>query len=63
MDDQSGFVMYMDNGAYKLFWQDIAFIQYDKQIRPFMLIKSKDLLEIGISNAREHHEAIWQMVL
>ena len=63
LDDQFGFVMYTDNGAYKLLWQDIAFIQYDKQIRPFMLIKSKDLLEIGISDQREHHEAIWQMVL
>lgn len=62
-NDEMGLVLRCNNGATKILWGDIGFIFYNQDAYPAMIIKTHDLLEMGIDNRREHHEAIWQMVL
>ena len=62
-NDETGLVLRCNNGATKVLWEDIGFIFYNEDAFAAMIIKTHDLLEMGIDNRREHHEAIWQMVL
>ena len=62
-DDNIVLILRQKNGAVKILWKDIGFVFYDGNAFPAMIIKTHDLLEMGIDNRREHHEAIWQMVL